>query len=306
MNNIFRPISLSEGFINEKKDTLLRKFSKNNLNDIYIKLEEDCEKVIDNHETKYSLNDNLSENAKKYIKPLYIDNINISVDNHSCEHNYQQLINKNDSVNENKIKNIEKKNVINVWTYYLYKKLTPSKNMLIYFLKKLFMFMFHLSLISIFEIIFFFTIVSVYENEAIVSIIINFFSGVPNMCNNMSLSQKEYFTNVFDSIINVTQITDDANISYINRKNFNNKLFVNAWMYFLVIISIDIFLILIKIYYKIKINFKKIILENIVMILILAIYEYMFFKSIIFLYQNISQNELLNLIVKEFDTCLVS
>ena len=42
------------------------------------------------------------------------------------------------------------------------------------------------------------------------------------------------------------------------------------------------------------------------MILILAIYEYMFFKSIIFLYQNISQNELVNLIVKEFDTCLVS
>ena len=301
MNNIFRPISLSEGFINEKRDTLLRKFSKNNLNDIYIKLEEDCEKVIDNHETKYSLNDNLSENTQKYMKPLYIDNINISVDNHSREHNYQQLINKNDSVNEHKTKN-----VINIWTNFLYKKLTPSKNMLIYFLKKLFMFMFHLSLISIFEIIFFFTIVSVYENKAIVGIIVNFFSGVPNMCNNMSLNQKEYFTNVFDSVINVTQITNDANISRINRKIFNNKLFVNAWMYFLIIIGIDILLILIKIYYKIKINFKKIILENIVMILILAIYEYMFFKTIIFLYENISQDELVSLIVKEFDTCLIS
>ena len=85
----------------------------------------------------------------------------------------------------------------------------------------------------------------------------------------------------------------------------NDNLFVNAWMYFLIIIGIDIVLLLIKFYYKIKINFKKIILENITMILILGIYEYIFFKSIILLYQNISKNELIKLIVGQFDTCLI-
>ena len=42
------------------------------------------------------------------------------------------------------------------------------------------------------------------------------------------------------------------------------------------------------------------------MILILAIYEYIFFKSIVLLYKNISQNELIKIIVDEFNSCLIT
>jgi hypothetical protein len=183
-------------------------------------------------------------------------------------------------------------------------KFIPSHNTLINCLKKIFMFMFHLSLISIFEIIFFFTIVSVYENDAIIKIIINFFKDIPTICNQLDIQQKINFTNIFNSLVNVTEIDNNANKSYAERIHFNNKLYINAWMYFLAIISIDLILLFVKCYYKIKINFNKIIFDNILMISILAIYEYIFFKSIILFYQNISKQELIKSIVQQFTSCL--
>ena len=312
MNNNFRPISLSEGFISEKKDTLLRKFSKNDLTDIYVKTEEDYINKPNNEENKNIFDTNFNTELQKNTRPFYIDDMSASSNNNLHKYNYHRLINSVEFNDEQQKKYVENEVSVVTWNtrifgvgMYCLKKITPSKNTLVYFLKKIFMFMFHLSLISIFEIIFFFTIVSVYENNAITDIVIDFFDKVPNTCNNMTLIQKEYFTSIFDSIINITEVDNNANKSYIDRKHFNNKLYVNAWMYFLIIIGIDIILLLIKFHYKIKINYKKIILENIVMISILAVYEYMFFKSIILFYQNISRDELIKSIIGEFDTCLV-
>lgn len=312
MNNIFRPISLSEGVINEKKDILLRKFSKNDLTDIYIKIDEDDENISLNIRTPKSPENKFLLRDTNIMSPMYIDNENVVI---NSLNKYQKLNNDyiNDDENINLISEISTENILNDYRYrscykklvFYLRKLIPSKSIMIYLLKKLFMFMFHLTLISIFEIIFFFSIVSIYENKAIIGVIINFFKKTPTMCNNMNYYQKEYFTNIFNSIINTTKVNENSIISSVSRNLYNNKLFVDSWMYFLIIIGIDIILLLVKIYYKIKINLKKIILENIVMILILGIYEYMFFKTIILLYQNISQDELIKLIVEEFNNCLV-
>lgn len=300
MNNIFRPISLSEGAIHEKKDILLRKFSKNDLTDIYIKIDEDDESLPSSIHTPNSSDIHSFVYPSSLIKPLYIDNNNILVID--SLNNYQEL--DVDNENNNLIKSQQKNSLYSKFIYYL-NKLIPSKNIMIYVLKKLFMFMFHLTLISIFEIIFFFFIVSIFENKGIIGIINNFFNQVPGICNNMNFYQKEYFTNVFNSIVNTTVVNENSIIASTSRIIYNNKLFLNAWIYFLIIIGIDILLLIIKICYKIKINFKKIILENIAMIVILGIYEYLFFKSIILLYKNISQDELIKLIMEEFTNCLI-
>lgn len=299
MNNNFRPISLSEGFIFEKNNTLLRKFSKNDLTDIYIRIDENDEldsphKKL-NSPTWYRNNyfekeNNFLENKEttEYVKPLFIEKSPIK---------YSVLIDEEvaEKIHENKIKKcINRMN-----------KFIPNKNILVCILKKLFMFMIHLTLISIFEIIFFFSIVSTYENKAITSVIVSFFNSVPSYCNELNYQEKFNFTNIFNLLVNTTQININSNYSADERKSFNNTLFVNAWMYFLVIIGIDIFLFIVKYIYKIKINLKKIILDNFGMIIILAIYEYMFFKSIILLYENISKNELIKLMVGQFNTCLI-
>jgi hypothetical protein len=305
MNNIFRPISLSEGVIHEKKDILLRKFSKNDLTDIYIKIDEDDERFSSSIRTPNSPDTHsLVYHSPSLIKPLYIDNNNTLVID--SPNNYQELDVDNENNNLiNIINKSQKKYSLYEKIIYYLKKLIPSKNIMIYVLKKLFMFMFHLTLISIFEIIFFFFIVSFFENKGIIGIINNFFNQVPGICNNMNFYQKEYFTNVFNSIVNATVVNENSIIASTSRIIFNNKLFINAWIYFLIIIGIDFLLLIIKICYKIKINFKKIILENIAMIVILGIYEYLFFKSIILLYKNISQDELMKLIMEEFTNCLI-
>jgi hypothetical protein len=306
MNNNFRAISLSEGFIFEKNDNLLRKFSKNDLTDIYIKIDEDdenyspCSKLLSPLTPKNS-NFNVSSSENFFEQntsptsptyPMYIENIS--------PNKYLKL----EDIELKIEKNIETHNKLQIIIISI-KKLLPSTKFLKYSLKKLIMFMFHLSLISIFEIIFFFSIVSTYENKAITEVIINFFNKVPSVCNSLSLPQKENFTEIFNSIVNITDINYNSFISSNKRKIFNHGLFVNAWMYFLIIIGIDLILLLIKCYCKIKINFKKIILENLVMISILALYEYMFFKSIILLYDNISKNELIKLMAGQFNTCLI-
>jgi len=300
MNNIFRPISLSEGFILEKNNTLLRKFSKNDLTDIYIKIDEDNEldssyKNFNSPTWSHNIyfqKENFLENKEttEYIKPLFIENKKNPI-------KYSVLIDEEvaEKIYENKIKKCTNR----------IKKFIPNKNILVCILKKLFMFMIHLTLISIFEIIFFFSIVSTYENKAITSVIVGFLNSVPSYCNELNYQEKLNFTNIFNLLVNTTQIDVNSNYSADKRKSFNNELFVNAWMYFLVIIGIDIFLLIIKYIYKIKINLKKIILDNFGMIIILGIYEYMFFKSIILLYENISQNELIKLMVSQFNTCLI-
>lgn len=289
MNNNFRPISLSEGVLLEHSSK--RNFSKSNISDFYVKFEDD-ENVNSqsiNQTVKLDLTINNSQNSTIKIKSNH---------NSTNDLTKQTIINNmNVSVNYNTENTIKNKINTNL------KKLIPSEKSLIYMLKKLFMFMFHLTLISIFEIFFFFALVSVYENKAILGLIMDFFKRVPAMCSSLTVEQKINFTIGFDTFANRTKIIDDSIIAKISRNKFNNKLYFNAWMYFLIIVAIDIVLLGIKFYYKIKINFKKILIENLFMILILALYEYMFFKSIILIYQNISQPELISNIVSKFNMC---
>lgn len=187
----------------------------------------------------------------------------------------------------------------------IFRKIYSYKNFYRILLKKLIMFMTHLSLISIFEIFFFFSIVSIYENKAIIEIIAVFFSKITKKCDELNIIQKEEITYIFNALVNTTLINHNAYISKKHRLEFDNNLYKNAWLYFIIIFSIDLVLLIIKFFCKIKINLYKILIENLMMIIILGIYEYMFFKIIILPYQNISHNELLKIIINHFDSCLI-
>ena len=171
-------------------------------------------------------------------------------------------------------------------------------------IEKLMIYITHLTLISLFEIVFYFKIVSIYENVAIIDIINNFFVRVPEYCSSLNPVEKHYFIDEFNKIINTSTLFENSIISKNDRITFNNKLFFIAWMYFIAIFIINIFLFIINVYYTLNISLKKILLDNILMISILAIYEYIFFRTIILLYKNISMDELENNIVNNFYSCL--
>ncbi len=180
-----------------------------------------------------------------------------------------------------------------------------KSNKLFYLLKRFIMFMFHLSLISVFEIFFFFNIVSQYENNALTGLINDFTNKIPNSCLSLNNTQKVYFTKIFNNLVNITDIDIQSQNSYINRIEYNHKLVTLAWTYFGIICAINILLLAINYYFKLKIKLFKIIIDNIFMIIILGLYEFLFFKTIIIKYENTSDNELNKYIINQFDNCLI-
>jgi hypothetical protein len=181
-----------------------------------------------------------------------------------------------------------------------------SDKVLIYSCKRSIMFMQHLGLISLFEIIFFFNIVSVYEDNALINLISTFTHNIPGICTSLNMTNKEIFTYVFQSFINVNQINYNAQNAYEIRNKYNSKLVLISWMYFLGVILVNFILLICKFFLKFKINLMRIIFDNIIMILLLGFYEFLFFRTIILQYQSISVDELTKNIINQFNNCLIS
>ena len=85
---------------------------------------------------------------------------------------------------------------------------------------------------------------------------------------------------------------------------YNNSIILLSWIYVLVIFLIFIFLIAFNQFYlKIKINYKKILIDNFFMIILLGLYEYMFFNTIIIKYKNIDSFTLNQYVVNKINIC---
>jgi hypothetical protein len=172
-------------------------------------------------------------------------------------------------------------------------------------IKKLLIFLIHLNLIALFETLFFIFIVSKHEETAIYNVINSYSDNIMMLCDNLNITEKIYISKLFNYTNEYNHLKNISNISYNNRAVHNNNLFNLAWVYFFIVLSINCFLLFIKCIFKLKIKIKKIVCDNLIMILILAIYEYLFFKNIISNYNNISKNELSRNIFDQFNQCFI-
>ena len=155
-------------------------------------------------------------------------------------------------------------------------------------------FTFHLLLIAGFEIIFFNFYISSYETNSIVSLVDQVTVPLINACSTLNNSTKIIVDNYINSIINETIINNNAMQDYSQRLLVNNLIF-NRSIYYIIGIFVFLIGIIISnyIYFKKQIQFIVIIIDNIIMISILGIYEYVFFKNIVFKYQMINPNEII-------------
>jgi hypothetical protein len=158
-------------------------------------------------------------------------------------------------------------------------------------------FLFHLVLISVFEVIFFNYYIIQYENNAIISLVNQLATPIINSCNTLSPINKIRVDDFIDVFINETTINSNAISDYNIRQEFNQKLYIKSIYYCLGVILVFFMSLFSNIYFKQKIDFLMVILDNIVMISILGIYEYIFFSNIIFKYMTISPNELIKIIM---------
>jgi len=154
-------------------------------------------------------------------------------------------------------------------------------------------FLFHLVLISVFELLFFNYYIIQYENNALISLSDSLIGPITNTCQTLSPFSKTLIDDVINIFINETTVNDNAENDFNNRQIVNQKIYQKSIIYCLGVISLFLFTLSLNIVFRQKINFVTIILDNLVMIMILGIYEYIFFKNIVFGYLIMGPNELL-------------
>jgi hypothetical protein len=164
--------------------------------------------------------------------------------------------------------------------------------------------LYHITLIGIFETVFFFNFISISEDNALEQSLESYINGVVSSCHSWPANITVIINDILQVFVNTSSIVNQANSEAVVRKSFNNNLQLNAWIYVISLASLSILMTGICRWYGIKIYLKKLIAENIAMVILLGLYEYMFFSTIIYNYKNISQPEMnLMIINKLHNTC---
>jgi hypothetical protein len=152
--------------------------------------------------------------------------------------------------------------------------------------------LFHITLISIFETLFYFLYVSSLENDGIEKTVNTFINGAANGCKNISPIQIEIIDDLLEPYINASQVIQDGNNAEIVRNIYNKGISNIAWGYVGGVMGLFVLMVIYARLRKICIKWKVVILENLAMVLMLALYELMFFNTIIYPYHPISTDEI--------------
>lgn len=150
----------------------------------------------------------------------------------------------------------------------------------------------HITLISIFETLFYFLYIASLENNGIEWTINAFINGAVNECQLMNATQVQQMNHILDKYINASNIIRIGNLQESFRILYNTTISLRAWMYISILSGLfSILTVYIKCR-RIKMNWTYIILENTSMVLLLGLYEFLFFDTIIYPYQPISTDEI--------------
>jgi hypothetical protein len=142
-------------------------------------------------------------------------------------------------------------------------------------------FNFHILLISIFEILFYFTFVSKDEDAGILHTTAYYTQSIINSCTNLTGVEIIYLNSLLNKIINSSQILETGVEQAKLRVRQNTDLY-NLSLYYVGIIGfVQLGLLTINYLCKFQIHWKHIILENFALVSFLGLYELMFFETII-------------------------
>lgn len=154
-------------------------------------------------------------------------------------------------------------------------------------------FTFHLVLIATFELLFFNYYIIQYENNAVISLSTQLVQPIISSCSNLSNTSKVIVDGFINLFINETIINNNANSDKDNREKNNSIINKISLYYYAGVFSWFIFILLINLKIKRKIDYIMILIDNLIMVIILGSYEYLFFHNIIFKYLTLGPNELI-------------
>jgi hypothetical protein len=173
--------------------------------------------------------------------------------------------------------------------------LTPAET----WFNRLLGFAFHITLIGMFETIFFFQYVSVSENTGLQKMVDNYVGGVLTTCGNWTGNTSLFVNDVLSVIINTTVVKEEYDVALHMRLSANAVLQLQAWLYVAGLGAGVIIAAVLGHRASLRLAWKRILLENAIMVALLGIYEFVFFRTIIYNYDNLSLPELNQFVVTQ-------
>ena len=162
----------------------------------------------------------------------------------------------------------------------------------------------HIFFISSFETLFYFLYVSASENTGIKNTIDAYYKPLIQSCNKWSNISKTLIFDIIKYEVNKTAIDKEGIRSFTNRSSYNMGLLHLSIGYSticLFIIGLTAFIIYLK---KIQVEWQKLLLEHLAFVVVLALYEYFFYITIIYNYTTISTAELNQYILDGLFQCV--
>jgi len=165
-------------------------------------------------------------------------------------------------------------------------------------------FAFHITLISLFETIFFFQFISKSEDTGLQKMVNGYINGILIQCNGWSPNTTQAVEDILTFLINTTTVAQDYHQALGAREHSNNALQVQAWLYVGGLSCLVAAATFLGRQASLRLAWKRILIENAIMVTLLGLYEFIFFKTIIYNYQNLSLPELNEFVVTQLQqTC---
>lgn len=102
-------------------------------------------------------------------------------------------------------------------------------------------------------------------------------------------------------LVNQTQVQIHGAAAGADRAAFNGNLLTTSWVYVGSLVAVTGGLVGSAVYSRASIQWRQLGLENLALILILGLYEFMFFRTVVYPYQAISMPELDRMLMNEID-----
>lgn len=151
---------------------------------------------------------------------------------------------------------------------------------------------FHITLISMFESVFFFLYVSDLENNGLQTTVAGFITDAVNVCQNFTTVERDIANAVLNTYINSTAVIASGNAMTAARAAQNARLNTQSWIYVGGLSGVFLATVAAAWLRRVPIAWKSLLFENFAMVALLAVYEYMFFSTVIFPYAPLSGQEI--------------
>lgn len=157
----------------------------------------------------------------------------------------------------------------------------------------------HMALISLFETVFFWHIVAPSEDSALINLIQSYTGGLVSTIQAASPTNRTAFREFFDAVVSVPQIDIQGTQAAATRSAFNAALQRNSWFYMGGLSAATAALAAVAPCRRLPIKWSHIVGENVALIILLGLYEYMFFRTVVFKYRATSMEELDAMVVDQ-------